>query len=276
MAAASPAPRRAKPARVKVCQGMTDGVRCTKQPAFGYSGGKAEFCSRHKKHQMINLRNRRCEQLGCHKEPYFGLEGHKARFCSVHKGAIMVDVRHRRCEREGCAKQPNFAMPDTPAMYCAVHRLPGMVDVKHQRCHVPQCGKYPYYSTTRAGARKVLACEAHRTESMERVSARAKRNRAAATDVCASSDSGSCASADTTPASTPHQRADAVCDYGSDYGFAPVCQEEGCTSADSSDSWGSGDACRGAEDRHSAIVYTYKKRRVEVVGHIMQVLEMLV
>ena len=79
---------------------------------------------------MVNVKNRKCENLGCMKEPYFNVPGSKAgRFCSKHKHAGMVDVKNKRCEHPGCKKRPYFNdLGSNDGMFCSEHKEAGVVD----------------------------------------------------------------------------------------------------------------------------------------------------
>jgi len=55
---------------------------CKKRPSFDFSGGKGRFCVTHKTAEMVDVKNKRCEQVGCDKlNPTFDLTGGKGRFC---------------------------------------------------------------------------------------------------------------------------------------------------------------------------------------------------
>jgi hypothetical protein len=59
----------------------------------------------------------------------------RARFCGTHKETDMVDVRNRCCEEPGCDTVPSFAKPSAKRpRYCSKHKDADMVNVIHPRC----------------------------------------------------------------------------------------------------------------------------------------------
>ena len=113
---------------------------CTTQPTFGLKGGKAHFCSKHKKDGMIDIKNKRCIHEGCNKlNPNFDIVGGKGRFCVLHKTAEMMDVKHNQCHHKECNTRPVFDIEGGKGRFCIIHKTAEMVDVKTKRCEHEGC-----------------------------------------------------------------------------------------------------------------------------------------
>ncbi|CAM9453893.1 unnamed protein product [Pylaiella littoralis] len=138
--------------------------QCSKNPYFGWHGGKAVFCVTHKETGMVDVKNKRCEEDMCMKRGLFGYEGEKARFCSRHRLEGMVDLKNKRCKWVGCTQQANFAqVGKVTAIFCLEHRSPGMVDVKGPRCSAEFCAKVAGYGVQ---GHRPSACLLHRAAGM--------------------------------------------------------------------------------------------------------------
>ena len=110
---------------------------CKKAPAFGFAGGKATRCGKHRLGQMVDLVSKLCP---CGKHMNFGLPGERPSACAGCKTADMVDVRSKLCP---CGKHASFGLPgevpgEAPSA-CADCKTTGMVDVRSKLC---PCGKH--------------------------------------------------------------------------------------------------------------------------------------
>lgn len=66
---------------------------CIKQPSFSVDGSNnSEFCSEHKEDGMVDVKNKRCCQLGCNTYPSFAVDGSTREFCSKHKRDGMLHL----------------------------------------------------------------------------------------------------------------------------------------------------------------------------------------
>jgi hypothetical protein len=73
---------------------------CQKYGYFGYSNSKVTYCLQHKKDDMKDLVNKKCEK--CSKFPNFNFEGQPPKYCVEHKEELMVDVTHKKCLTHLC------------------------------------------------------------------------------------------------------------------------------------------------------------------------------
>ena len=58
---------------------------------------------------MINLFCSKCEYNDCKKTSNYNYQGEKkGRFCFQHKQKDMIDIKNKTCEEEGCKKNPAY------------------------------------------------------------------------------------------------------------------------------------------------------------------------
>ena len=115
----------------KICE------MCAVSATYGDKNSRRTRCSTHKTEHMICVQGM-CEVDNCGTMGYFGFAhiGKKQR-CSAHKLPGMVDLKNKKCTDLGCSKQSTYGFENGPIEKCATHKLPGMVDVKNKRC--PTC-----------------------------------------------------------------------------------------------------------------------------------------
>ena len=65
---------------------------CFIRASFNYIDQKARFCTKHKKENMVNVKNKQCIIEGCITRPCFNFNGFKPIFCSKHKIIGMVNL----------------------------------------------------------------------------------------------------------------------------------------------------------------------------------------
>lgn len=150
---------------------------CSTAPSYCVAGGrKAEFCSKHARAGMVNVKHKPCGIEGCSITPNFGVSGSKkAEFCSEHARAGMVDVRHKKCGKEGCSTRPHFGvLGSSRAEFCAEHARAGMVDVKNKKCGSAGCSKQPNFGVEGSG--KAEFCAQHAKAGMANVRSTKCRN----------------------------------------------------------------------------------------------------
>jgi len=144
-------------------------ANCPKNPNFGLEGGKARFCADHKQSDMINVISRRCEEANCNKIPIFGVQSNKPRFCADHKKSDMFDVINRCCEEINCQKQPNFGVEGKKARFCMEHKESDMINVVSRRCEEASCQKHPHFGVE---GEKARFCVEHKLPGMIDVQSR--------------------------------------------------------------------------------------------------------
>lgn len=110
---------------------------CAVSATYGDKNSRPTRCSTHKTGYMICVQGM-CEVDNCGTMGYFGFAhiGKKQR-CSAHKLPGMVDLKNKKCTEIGCSKQSTYGFENGSIEKCATHKLPGMVDVKNKRC--PTC-----------------------------------------------------------------------------------------------------------------------------------------
>lgn len=138
-------------------------------PAFGEKGGIGTHCKKHKSENMIDVKTKRCESTGCESlAPVFNLKGEKrGRFCLIHKLDGMINVRHKRCQYADCETQPNYGEKGGQSTFCQKHKSEGMVDVVHKYCEYPGCESIGPAFGKKGG--KGRFCSKHKLEGMVNV-----------------------------------------------------------------------------------------------------------
>ena len=65
-----------------------------------------------------------CIYLNCKKQPNYNLEGEtKGLYCFSHKKEEMIDVKNKKCNEEGCKTRPSYNLEgDTKGLYCYIHK----------------------------------------------------------------------------------------------------------------------------------------------------------
>lgn len=165
--------------------------KCKKIVAtFGYKGGKAEYCSKDKLENMIDITKDYCIEPGCDIGASFNFENVMPYlYCDKHKKSGMVNNKITKCrvckivsasygidgKKECCAKckSPDmiscveqkyckecniktaiYGYENGEKEYCGDHYLTGMINLKHNVCH---CGKIATFNFP--GEKKPLYCK---------------------------------------------------------------------------------------------------------------------
>lgn len=99
---------------------------CHKFASFGFPEGKKEYCTKHKKDNMIDLINvSRCAE--CNKHAYYGFPGDSDKWCKTHKRPGMVNLSNNK----RCLNCDNYAIYGlNKKLYCAKHRDSNMINLK--------------------------------------------------------------------------------------------------------------------------------------------------
>ena len=143
-----------------------DAPGCTKQKLYAPARGlPAQFCGNHSPPDWPDVITKLCSEEGCTVRPIYGTSGGRAMWCTQHKKPNMVDVIHkgrrptraggrkakktkprqteggpgasvgrrkRKCEASGCGKTPCYGPEGGPLMFCAEHAGEGDVDTQGQ------------------------------------------------------------------------------------------------------------------------------------------------
>jgi hypothetical protein len=90
---------------------------CRKTAAFGLSGEKRQYCSKHKQPNMINLSVRRCTK--CSNPAYYGYTGKIPISCSLHWSKGMLKHPTKKCVT---CKKPATHNNARSKYYCGDHK----------------------------------------------------------------------------------------------------------------------------------------------------------
>jgi hypothetical protein len=148
---------------------------CAKRAYFNTKGEtRGLYCSQHRRKDMVNVKDRRCQQEGCETIPSYNHRGERrGLFCVRHKLPGMVNVKNATCSHDGCMKQPRYNVRGKKYVgaYCGKHRLPGMEDVSTRRCQHEGCHNVqPRYNFE--GEARGMFCSHHRVRGMVNVTER--------------------------------------------------------------------------------------------------------
>ena len=93
--------------------------------------GKMEFCSQHKRAEMVYLNAKRCSFDGCSTRPSYGMIGSgKMEFCFQHKSVGMISFNVKRCSSAGCYSRPTYGAPGSvKPEVCLQHKRMGMLNL---------------------------------------------------------------------------------------------------------------------------------------------------
>jgi hypothetical protein len=102
---------------------------CDIYPCFNYPDGLGEYCKKHAKEGMIDVRNKKC--LLCNIRPNFNYPGLiRGIYCKKHAQRGMINVRARHCGINGCKKTPSFNFLGSKIRArCKRHADPGMINL---------------------------------------------------------------------------------------------------------------------------------------------------
>jgi hypothetical protein len=143
---------------------------CNISAIYNFKGeSKKLYCNKHKKHGMINVKDRRCSSLECSKIPQFNFKNEKkGLYCSIHKKDGMVNVRDRVCQEKGCNTLATYNVSgETIKLYCVKHKKDNMIDIKHKTCMEENCRTRPIYNYD--GEKNGVYCLKHRKDNMVNV-----------------------------------------------------------------------------------------------------------
>lgn len=139
---------------------------CTSRPNYGFPGGKAEYCSKHKLEGMKDIVSKRCSYASCDVRPSFNFEGLKPEFCLKHKSSNMVRVTGSICEVEGCKIRARYNYEtETGPKRCTAHILDGMINFCEDQCD--ECEKRAYYAASLQD--DPIKCKNHKLKNMVKV-----------------------------------------------------------------------------------------------------------
>jgi hypothetical protein len=152
---------------VNVKDKRCNNAECKQRPSFNILGSKPLYCGEHQLTGMVNVMTKFCETHGCLITPVYNAPDKKTgRFCATHKSEGMINVVNKMCEENGCNSARSFGIAGSHAQYCAEHKKSGMVDVKHKRCLYTGCDLTPSYGVT---GEVPTYCSNHKLDGMTNV-----------------------------------------------------------------------------------------------------------
>ena len=72
-----------------------------------------------------------CKFENCNTQSSFGLQNGKAEYCSKHKSQEMIDLTHLRCIFDRCDIQATFGELNAKRMYCTTHKEDTHISLKY-------------------------------------------------------------------------------------------------------------------------------------------------
>jgi hypothetical protein len=110
--------------------------------------------------EMVDVKNKRCQQSGCIKQPTFAKLGELIpALCKDHQLPDMVDVKNKRCQQSGCTTRATYGYLTFPPERCAQHQdeKNPMVFYPTARCIIKGCREF----ATSGKASKRQHCSDH-------------------------------------------------------------------------------------------------------------------
>lgn len=141
-------------------------INCKKYRIYGLTQSKPEYCTDHKLENMIKKSNKICNTENCGKSPSYNIKGKLPLYCSEHKLKNMIDVKHKSCEEELCRRNKIYGLKNEEPKYCRSHKKDGMVDLIHKLCEVDNCPTRPVFGTV---DKNPTHCASHKSGNMKNV-----------------------------------------------------------------------------------------------------------
>lgn len=140
---------------------------CDKKACYNYKEFNwGLYCLSHKEHNMVDVKNPKCEYAGCNKQPrYNNVDEKNGKFCFLHKEPQMVDTTHKTCEYSSCRTRPSYNnIGEKRGRFCLLHKEEAMVNVVDKTCEYKSCMKKPTYNN--AGEKGGRFCLNHKEPQM--------------------------------------------------------------------------------------------------------------
>lgn len=119
-----------KPFGYKYCEVKN----CKLIPSFSDNiNNVALRCSKHKLANWLDVSHQSafCKFENCNTQSVFGLQNGKAEYCSKHKSDEMIDLKHDRCLFDGCDIQATFGELNGERVYCKNHKNKNHVSLNY-------------------------------------------------------------------------------------------------------------------------------------------------
>ena len=127
---------------------------------------KPLYCNLHKKDNMINIKKMKCIESGCLKQPNtnFSTES-KPLYCSINKKDNMINIKFKKCIETNCLKRASYnIITDTKPLYCNLHKRDNMIEVRHKRCIEDGCLLFSSYNYV--NKKMPVYCNLHKKDNM--------------------------------------------------------------------------------------------------------------
>ena len=69
----------------------------------------------------------------------YNIRGEKPRFCADHRSSDMVNTRDKKCEEDGCERIPRYGWLGKGTSRCGPHRQKGMITSPNHKCESTCC-----------------------------------------------------------------------------------------------------------------------------------------
>lgn len=122
---------------------------CNISASFNIKGKRPQFCSKHKKEDMINVLHKLCQYDNCYTIPTYNFKGERnGILCKVHKEDNMINVTSKYCQKEGCNIIPTFNYEGKKVgIYCKEHKEDDMVCISiKNKCIIKNCRQISYFN----------------------------------------------------------------------------------------------------------------------------------
>jgi hypothetical protein len=140
---------------------------CKTHSNFNYIiESKAIYCAKHKLDGMINIKLKRCAEIGCQIMPCYNYKNNKkGLYCAKHRKDDMINVKNCTCSFEKCNTIANYNYSTTKKpLYCAKHKKADMINVRKKLCTESNCLIEPIYNYSTL--KKPLYCAKHKKADM--------------------------------------------------------------------------------------------------------------
>ena len=106
---------------------------CEISASYG-NNDKREYCKKHKKDGMT-MSIKKCKNVDCKTTASYGYDTKKPLYCYGHKKEDMIDVINTRCQTKDCnSVNPSYGKPGCQRTHCAKHRQIGMIRRPRGKC----------------------------------------------------------------------------------------------------------------------------------------------
>ena len=110
---------------------------CKKGRLYGRPNEYALYCASHAVEGTYNKRSKQCSNTECPRLDIYNKIGERPMFCLEHKEDYMINVIRKKCLK--CEYNARFNIPDEKPLYCINHKLDGMIETYRKKCKTHLC-----------------------------------------------------------------------------------------------------------------------------------------